>query len=136
MGYTHYWNKIKELPQNKWGQFESKVAELIFEGGSEGVISGESGDDEIRFNGVGKEAYETFLFTRVESDEGFVQKDKDGKYFNFCKTARRPYDKFVVAVLLLAKEYFGDQISLSSDGVDEELREGIELAEKICNRRN
>jgi len=51
--------------------------------------------------------------------------------FWFCKTARKPYDKYVVATLILFKYYFGDKVELSSDGTSEEWHEGWELVEEL-----
>lgn len=50
----------------------------------------------------------------------FPKPDEDGYYFNFCKTARKPYDFFVCAVLILAKIHFGDRIKVSTDGTLED----------------
>lgn len=36
--------------------------------------------------------------------------------FQFCKTARKPYDTAVTACLLLAKHHFGSAIEITSDG--------------------
>ena len=56
------------------------------------------------FNGVGDLSHETFGLGPETSG------------FNFTKTQRKPYDKHVLACLILAKEYFGDNIKVSSDG--------------------
>ena len=49
--------------------------------------------------------------------------------FNFCKTARKSYDKYVVACLILAKLCFGNDVKISSDGDLEDWEEGKELIE-------
>jgi len=38
------------------------------------------------------------------------------EYFAFCKTARKPYDLMVCAVLILYKLHFQDRVSVCSDG--------------------
>ena len=40
----------------------------------------------------------------------------DGKYFDFCKTAHKPYDLAVGLVLLLALHHAPEIMSVSSDG--------------------
>jgi len=138
MGYTHYWYKEKELDSQKWSDFTkdttaiiNETTELCWES-DQLDRKPEITDEIIRFNGKSDGGHETFYFTRVEieKDKAFVATDEDGKYFNFCKTARKPYDKYVVAILHLAKRHFGDKIYLASDGKDSELKEGIELIEK------
>jgi hypothetical protein len=39
-----------------------------------------------------------------------------GLWFDFCKTARKPYDLPVCACLIVLQHYFGDQFRVSSDG--------------------
>jgi len=63
----------------------------------------------IRFNGIDEEGHETFVF-------------KTGKDFNFCKTARKPYDLPVCEVLLVLKHFMSD-LNLKSDGFNGYLSE-------------
>lgn len=67
----------------------------------------EVSDTQIRFNGVGNNGYETFILKKQI-------KNKD--QFNFCKTARMPYDTAVGLVLLIAKKHAPNSIRVSSDG--------------------
>lgn len=60
----------------------------------------------IRFNGMGENGHETFLF-KLDSEK-----------FNFCKTARKPYDLPVCKILLVLKHYMPN-LELSSDGFSE-----------------
>ena len=47
--------------------------------------------------------------------------------FNFCKTARKPYDTYVTATLIAALDHWGsDVVKVSSDGSIQEWEEGIE----------
>jgi hypothetical protein len=64
--------------------------------------------DEVAFNGIGDNGGESFCLNTKETG------------FQFTKTNLQPYDNHVYACLLLAKEYFGDSIRVSSDGDDEE----------------
>jgi hypothetical protein len=131
MGYTHYWNKQKELPQNKWDAFieDAKII-LIHETQAQELLCSEYDKmdtppvidkDTVRFNGKDNEGHETFYFTRVASDE-----------FSFCKTAYKPYDKYVVRVLLLAEKHFGKCIEVSSDGDWDKIRRET-LYEEVQN---
>lgn len=53
--------------------------------------------------------------------------------FGFCKTAQKPYDKYVVACLIIAKSIFGKDVTISSDGDLEEWQEGKALAEQAMD---
>lgn len=69
-----------------------------------------------------------------DSHESFVIAN-EATEFTFCKTARKPYDAVVCAVLILAKAYFGKNIEISSDGDWAEWQEGkdllVELVEDV-----
>ena len=134
MGYTHYWKKIEELDQDKWNDFTKDVESLLEDSTT---IQFEDDvpkppkitKDYIRFNGKGEKGHETFIFDRKQAMHSWTKvEDTDGMYFNFCKTAYKPYDLYVVAVLALASLHFGDDILLSSDGSTHDLRTGHELA--------
>ena len=102
MGYTNYWNRTtKPITQ----EFVDGVKRIIKESEKKGIsIRGGLGEGDpkitltaISFNGNGERElnYETCYFTNEEEDRGF----------NFCKTARLPYDYTVKRVLRLAKKY-------------------------------
>jgi hypothetical protein len=57
---------------------------------------------------------ESFVFERLHAPE----KDKEGPYFSFCKTALRPYDLPVTAFLIIAKHHMGHALEVSTDGDD------------------
>ena len=79
--------------------------------------------ERINFNGKGKDCHETFYITRTAEETG--QEDKS---FSFCKTARKPYDKYVVACLLLAKYHFAhDDFTIRSDAYVDNWKEGLDL---------
>jgi len=65
-------------------------------------------------------SHETFYLPRAIRPEelGPVlgEPDKFGRYFDFCKTAYKPYDLAVTAALVIAKHHLGDAILVSSDG--------------------
>jgi len=45
-----------------------------------------------------------------------IQRKVETREFEFCKTARKPYDLMVCICLILLKWYFKDKVSISSDG--------------------
>lgn len=110
MGYTTYWRNIKfSVPQ--WLAFRADVKVFLSNLPSEVLIQREYdihkkplvGMATIAFNGVGEEGHETFYF------------EKKSKDFNFCKTARKPYDLAVCGVLMLASLH-ATSGEISSDG--------------------
>jgi len=128
MGYTHYWYKIAELPQDKWDVFTKEAKLVLANGVAEKVLCREydtpnlapvTNKKEVSFNGRGDEGGETFYFDRKQVKGIWSQMDDKGRYFNFCKTNYRPYDKYVVEILRLAKKYFGETVALDSDGGQE-----------------
>ncbi len=52
-----------------------------------------------------------------------------GKYFQFTKTAYKPYDLAVTVALVIAKHYFKDEIMISSDGNIENWEEAMQLCQ-------
>lgn len=145
MGYTHYWTFKKKVSDIENGTEKFKNAVNLFKQGIEklresgkqdldgnvldytkllgnGIGEGEPiiNDDKLIFNGKRPDDYETFAIT-TES-EGF----------DFCKTARCPYDVFVCLALLCFEDVFGDQIEVRSDG-DRTADEGWVIACEIFN---
>ena len=62
-------------------------------------------------------SHETFHLLRVL--KLWSEPDENGRYFQFCKTAYKPYDLAVGACLIIAKHYLTDAICVSSDGEEE-----------------
>ena len=118
MGYTHYWRQLRDFTDTEWQEL-TRLTKLITADGL-GVLAhhpesheeyhGKWGEDDvltiddesIYFNGIGEDSHETFCITKkkrakmdYEEQEAY---DKQGA-FEFCKTAHKPYDKYVVAVL-------------------------------------
>lgn len=112
MGYTHYYRDARPLNDAQWkafcadceGLFASAKVPLANGDGKRGtkpVIA----DDYVAFNGVGSDSHETAFCS------------KDGRDFDFCKTAEKPYDAVVVEFFKLIRKHAG--ASLSSDGGEE-----------------
>ena len=129
MGYTHYWKGRADLNAT----LSLELNNLVTHGYVNHVIQKEQNKEEIPevvtqenkeiyFNGIGDEGHETFV---VE-----FGKSKD---FDFCKTARKDYDAYVVASLILIQEANPNSFSWSSDGCEEEgeFDEGKNLADQF-----
>ena len=122
IGYTHYWKKTEELPQDVWEEdFIPQASQIMKDSGVElgdnfGKVDSKPviTPDVLSFNGITPDDYETFSLSRKKED------------FNFCKTQHRPYDKVIVAILMLAEQCFCG-FSWSSDGDAEDHKEGKEL---------
>ena len=145
MGYTHYWRQLRDFTDTEWQEL-TRLAKLITADGVDVIFRDEItippsdefniDGEEIRFNGLGDDGHETFLITKkkrakrqYEEQEAY---DKKGA-LEFCKTAQKPYDKYVVAVLcaLYNLEYvegFGQTHPMSeirSDGNTADWTEGL-----------
>lgn len=122
MGYTRYYRiegKIDPIKFKDYSKDCKMVCEEITKQTGHGIAGwdgeGEPSfeDEGISFNGVGDLSHETFGLSPQTTG------------FNFTKTQRKPYDKHVLACLILAKEYFGDSIIKvsSGDNGDKEIEE-------------
>ena len=138
MGYTHYWRQLRDFTDTEWQEL-MRLTKLITASSGRDIILSEFNinNEEIRFNGYGEEGHETFLITKkkrakmdYEEQEAY---DRQGA-FEFCKTAHKPYDKYVVAVLCALYNMAGQKewplgdgkiISISSDGNTEDWTEGL-----------
>lgn len=129
MGYSHYTEQLKDCPPHEWEQITTAFKKLnsIALLNNQQVIQREADNsalphvDEhcIVFNGIGDDAHETFVL------EG------TGRGFNCCKTARKPYDDYVTAVLTLAQFYSPDTWIISSDGEEGNWVRGHVLAQQV-----
>ena len=117
MGYTHYWRQNGEIPTENWDAI-TKCVKHLYKNLPNGIKIQVEWDNaespvanakEIRFNGVGEAGHETFLLEKNPSS-----------HFEFCKTARKPYDLVVQMVLTIIYHYASKYISVSSDGGPED----------------
>jgi|TARA_R100001594_G_scaffold120183_1_gene155759 hypothetical protein len=139
MGYTHYWRQLRDFTDTEWQEL-TRLTKLITVGARATALLDPDefniDNEEIRFNGVRDDAHETFLITkkkRLKADyEEQEAYDRQGA-FDFCKTAHKPYDKYVTAVLcalynIKVEEWpLGDGkiMSISSDGNTADWKEGL-----------
>jgi len=132
MGYTHYWKR----PRNNYGTAEMfgrlalDAKKIIAQAELDGIrIRDGFGEGEPNFNEAffaingdtnahtpdGRDlAHETFLWEGVPTIDEW-RKDEP-QTFDFCKTAYKPYDAVITAILIRAKKIYGECVKVSSDG--------------------
>jgi len=116
MGYTHYFQLHQKPTDEEWDNFDADVSKIL--DGNAVPLDNESTPYRIFLNGVDEDSHETFVL------------DRDSTRWNFCKTARKPYDDVVSAILIAARYNFGDKFSLSSDGTWEDWQAGCNLIKR------
>ena len=134
MGFSHYFEQLKPAEPAAWqaicDDFRKMMATALLsqplpiqredEDGGQPLVD----DTYIVFNGIGNNGHETMVLQR------------DGKGFQFCKTARKPYDRVVTALLILADFHSPNTWLVTSDGEPDDWQEGLELARTVrpeCN---
>ena len=140
MGYTHYWNRhdhtgatthARAHAREAYGRLvldAQRICRQAMENGI--VICGGDGEGEPEFtegyfalNGtiLNDEWHESMVWEAIPSDG----------VFTFCKTAYKPYDAVVTAILLRAKYHYGELVSVRSDGTWDEWLAGRELYRQV-----
>lgn len=129
MGYTHYWTQKRDLTTDEMGDFSSVVRRII--AASTVPICGGNGTGKptlnkniVSLNGQGpNDDHESFVIRqKIEPDA-----------WEFCKTARKPYDAVVIASLTVLAADYGFEVA--SDGDVDEWEEGVTLAEAATGRQ-
>ena len=106
MGYTNYWTYEKPFTNKEWNLVKKEYEQIknwksaLIEDQTEHI-------DEIRFNGLSQGdddlSHETFVLLK-----DFTKKEPiyegDNVAWNFCKTARKPYDLAVWYLLSFVKK--------------------------------
>lgn len=146
MGYTHYWSQRRNFTKAEWEQATADIRAILdnAEQRWEIPLANGNGDSASRpefypaylaFNGRGEEdSHETFYlaFTRPKKEP--YQDEAGG---GFCKTANKPYDTAVTAVLCYLSNFhkMGELdeertpvVTVSSDGRGRDFQKGLELA--------
>jgi hypothetical protein len=139
MGYTHYWkNKSNDKDNENFLKVVEDAKKLynnmpattktaggyhendpLLLGDGEGEGEPIFNDTEIVFNGKGDLGHETFFITTENTE------------FKFCKTARKPYDLMVCAVLISCKKHLSN-FSYSSNGKEDDWKEAHEFYNQVC----
>jgi hypothetical protein len=140
MGYTHYIYRKTDFTVKQWEKICLETLDIIVKhcdrkkivlareydapveaqpslwGGSKMLPTPpEVTPDHIRFNGWKDEGHETFIITRERPDN--PPYDSGAKeFFDFCKTARKPYDLAVCLVMLSMKRHAPKSVRIASDG--------------------
>lgn len=131
MGYSHYFENKKDCPPEDWEKITDAFKRLqaaaiinndplLIQEKSDSASAPGVDDTGIWFNGIEDDGHETFHLTRVGSGR-----------FNCCKTALKPYDRVVVAVLCLANFFAPGVWDIGSDGADYEWQDGLALARTV-----
>jgi len=145
MGYTHYATRpVKNAGSgfmfNKLALDAKAICDHaqanglpLANGMGEGGTEPDFTETFFSLNGVsdetGDNGHETFHWERFPTLPGFRQGESE--YFDFCKTAHKPYDAVVTAILIRAKVIYGSCVSISSDGDWEDWQAGRELYEAV-----
>ena len=132
MGYTHYYTAQREFDATEWHEICSFTRHMLshlppYSTSAGGVYAdeaikivgwrGEAGtapeikSELIAFNGEGPNGHESFVIYRSPENE-WLNDDP----FLFCKTAGKPYDLVVCALLLAILEIAPGALAVSSDG--------------------
>jgi hypothetical protein len=120
MGFTSYYRIPSKMDSERFDALVKDVKVIIKSAKGLGIElangNGEKGTkpkitkDLICFNGVEEDSHETLYIAREDE-----MTSKNELVFNFCKTARKPYDTIVSAVLVAVKKHFPES-NISSDG--------------------
>lgn len=133
MGYTHYFKMLDNATPEMYKAFSDEAHEILrtaeinkgiqlADGMGEELTAWQADDERVMFNGFGDDAHETFLWTPNSTG------------FNFCKTAQKPYDVVVVAVLIALGRAYGDAVEISSDGEYADWTDGAALYQMAVQR--
>lgn len=87
-----------------------------------------NGDAEAFDNGRDL-AHETFYWAGIPEQSEWRKGESD--YFSFCKTAFKPYDAVITAILIRAKTIYGDCVRISSDGDWQDWQAGREMYQTV-----
>lgn len=131
MGYTHYFQQKKPVNDEQWAAFQHDAEILLNYIKKETDIVLESNDD----NGILINDQRVNLNgdSSCDLDHETFYLEKDYRDFNFCKTARKPYDLVVCALLLLAHKHMPQHHDIGSDGSLAEWKEAMRLNAKLFN---
>ena len=123
MGYTNYLEISNDCPESLFTDaLKADLLKVIKKG--KGVLVVERNNKRfIAFNGIDEDSHESCVLPLVKSES---------QTFSFCKTNRKPYDKYVLACYFVMKAHLGNYCKIGSDGcgnnrVDDEVKEALKL---------
>jgi len=145
MGYTHYAtrpvrNAGSAYMYNKLAMDAKAICDHaqanglpLANGMGEAGTEPEFTEAYFSLNGVsdenGDNGHETFHWDGIPTLPDY--RKKESEYFDFCKTAYKPYDAVVTAILIRAKVIYGSCVSINSDGSWEDWKAGRDLYEEV-----
>jgi hypothetical protein len=142
MGYTHYWTQARDFTREEWSQVREDVEALLKDvehvqgiplanGQGEPGSRAEITDNKIWFNGAGDGHHETFCLNRKRP-----RKERGEPHgWDFCKTARKPYDLAVTAALCYLCSVPDPAVfTASSDGHGKDFLDGLAEARRALPR--
>lgn len=133
MGYTHYWERPNgHEDRDAFRRLGTDTKRIIAKAVEFGIAVGDAfgeGEPEFTekhfaFNGAGDQSFETFWW---DSKAVRAEWSTEDTAFGFTKTNYRPYDAVVTAVLIRAKEIYGDAVEVFSDGSWDDWESGRNL---------
>lgn len=143
MGYTHYWNQKRDYTKDQWKQICEDIQLILNDVEHvQGIpLANGNGDpgthpildaNEIYFNGLGDDSHETFCVYKKRPPAPAHRKRSE-RGWDFCKTARKPYDLAVTACLSYLSSVV-ESHDVSSDGDGADFIEGVEEARRALPR--
>jgi len=137
MGYTHYFTQTRDFTDKEWRSITAFSGNLLKNNDAKKVIDHkhdqklEINNKTILFNGIKNDSHETFVLGKKIKPTSWKSRGgcfKKGEEFQFCKTAYKPYDKYVVAVLCYINAVAPGACKITSDGWKHEWQDGLKLA--------
>jgi hypothetical protein len=131
MGWTHYWNSPDELDVPTFARAVSDSrrvleASLVALAGADGTGRPTLTHEAIIFNSVASSGCEPFVSLRRTQGHHLRRRP-----WQFCKTEHLPYDRCVMAVLVVLQHHFGSRVTVASDGRETDWRPATELCRTV-----
>ena len=114
MGYTNYHYQKESFTDGEWQNIQRYKKKIIQHFNYIEIEEDTSDDGIISLNGVGEKSHETFTISKERRGLHSWVNEEDGA-FSFCKTNRKPYDKIVWNILLVAYESAPHKIRIEND---------------------
>lgn len=131
MGFSHYFEQNRTLTRPEWQviatfakslfAYDQSHDKVLADGHGEVGTAPKVSTDSIVFNGIDENSHETMFIARA------------GAGFQFCKTARKPYDRYVVALLCYIEAVAPKAFRIASDGDRRDWECGLALAKLIAD---
>lgn len=137
MGYTHYFTQKRDLKVSEMERLVDAAEKIIAASGVPVLFEFDSNEppelspDCIRFNGKLDDGHETFMLPKTRPAKQKWE-DAQDRGFQFCKTARKPYDVVVAAALCAVSQIVPSAFFIQTDGDVEDWEHGVALFNKAC----